>query len=578
MEVLVTITAIGIIGAVAFVATGSVSNVAKGERLRSDVAILNSAIDTYLANGGTLDAATSPEAVLAKLKKQRDGADARRHTGGPSGRMIDPRIVAFPVSASDGQLRAVYDPAAKRFEVAGSGDGVRFGLDPALNERNLSTEFRKAGSVVYAGTDSWVWDDDHALTNPASLPNLTPIPVSSAPADSPPPSPADPKPVPVPKPDPASSPPADPRTMLAAPTLGPPGGSHPPGAFPLAVTIGNPPAPAAGKVMFATLFNHVRSDWAEYSGQTLLVPRDGSVWAKAVAVDTVNYRDSHEVYGHYAVPSPPKLPQPIFSLPGGAYPRGSFPISISLTNLPAPDLAGALYRINSGPWTAYGGTVAVGKNETLSARYVSKDPDAYRDSADRSDTFYPVATDLSGSVTGLFQNATGGPTLAHEFRDSGAFFSHGDPKINLGGEVVDAGEPNTLRFTPQGFDGVSAGTPFKIGELAYHNGTTFHDSHATGVQLQVSIGLSDPAQAIKFALNFDLVNTENNGDAATSADYVRITNLTQNIGLTIDGVKYTLVLGFGGTDSFGFSTANEFHVYEGATGTGTINGTFMAAP
>ncbi|MCB1085553.1 MAG: choice-of-anchor K domain-containing protein [Verrucomicrobiae bacterium] len=578
IEVMVTVVVIGVVAAIAYVATGNIAGVAKSEKVRSDVASINSAIDIYLANGGSLDGLTSPADILAKMKTQRDSSDARRHTGGPSGRMIDPRIIAVPVAASDSQMRAVYNSAEKRFDLASSGNGFRFELDDSLNELNISNETRKQATVVYSGSDSWVWDYNNSLTNPTNLPNVTKIPTSSAPADTTPPSTL-PPPDPDPEPEPEPAPPVtDPRTQLAAPILNPPGGYYQSNEFPISVTIGNLPAAAIGKVRFATRFNGVWVDWADYAGQTLSVPKDGEVWAQAIAVDTVNYRDSWQAYGYYSKVTPPKLPTPILSLPGGAYARDNFPLSLSLNNVPAPGLADAKYRIDSGAWANYSGPVTVGKNQTFAAQYVTKNSDAYQDSDVRSEYYYPIASNLSGSVSGTFQNASGGPTLVQKITDGGTFFSHGDPTIDLGGEIVDAGEPNTLKFEAAPFSGVAANQAFKIGDLFYHNGTTFNDSHASGVQLNVNIGLADPAQNIQFALNFDLVNTENTGDAQSSADFVRITNLSQNIGLTIDGISYTLQLNFGGTDSFGFSTSNEFHVYEGATGRGTINGTFIAHP
>jgi len=72
------------------------------------------------------------------------------------------------------------------------------------------------------------------------------------------------------------------------------------------------------------------------------------------------------------------------------------------------------------------------------------------------------------------------------------------------------------------------------------------------------------------------VNTENDpDDPAASADYVKIQNLNQNLSLTINDVPYKIALEFGATDSFGFSTKNSFHVYEGASGTGELLGTFL---
>ncbi|HRQ90775.1 MAG TPA: choice-of-anchor K domain-containing protein, partial [Bacteroidia bacterium] len=130
--------------------------------------------------------------------------------------------------------------------------------------------------------------------------------------------------------------------------------------------------------------------------------------------------------------------------------------------------------------------------------------------------------------------------------------------------------------TSTAFSNVPPGQKFKVGDFYYHNGSTYYDSHATGVKLRISIDLPERGQAISFDLNLDLVNTENDpDDAAASADYVRITNLSQNIPLQINGVNYKIVLEFGATDSFGFSNGSQFHVYEGATGQGELLGTFL---
>jgi hypothetical protein len=78
-----------------------------------------------------------------------------------------------------------------------------------------------------------------------------------------------------------------------------------------------------------------------------------------------------------------------------------------------------------------------------------------------------------------------------------------------------------------------------------------------------------------FDLNLALINTPNDpDDANASADYVQITNLSQNIPLQINGVNYRIQLEFGSTDSFGFSNQSQFHVYEGATGQGELLGAF----
>ncbi|MCA9617733.1 MAG: choice-of-anchor K domain-containing protein [Myxococcales bacterium] len=384
-----------------------------------------------------------------------------------------------------------------------------------------------------------------------------------------------PAPAPDPDPDPDPDPtPIDPRTILPSPTLSLPGGYYPKTDFDLSVTIGNAPDPSIGKIIYSI----DNKGWNDYAGETLRIKRDNELRAQAIALDTANYRNSGVTYGFYTIPTPPTLPTPIFNLYGGGYPRQSFPLALSLNNRPDASIANALYRLDKGAWLPYSGPFSVAKNTQVEAQYDSLDKDIYRSSSIRKEYYYPVATDLDGNVTASFHDAKGGKELMAEVTDGGTFFSHGNPQMNLGGEIIDAGEPNTLRIEPHHFSNITHGQSFKLADLYYHNGTTFNDSHATAVQLEMTIALANPNQNITFNLKFDLVNTENSADPNASADCVRLTNLTQNIGLVIDDVNYTLQLQFGGTDSFGFSSFDEFHVYEGATGRGAINATFITRP
>jgi prepilin-type N-terminal cleavage/methylation domain-containing protein len=569
VEVLVTITVLGIIASVAYVATGNISGVARGEKVRTDVATLNSAIDAYLANGGSLDGLTTADEVLAKLKTQRSAADAKRHVGTSTGRMIDPRVITVTVPGSDSHPRATYDPVNKRFDVTTSGQGVRFDVDANLNEMNIPNETRASSAVLYASNDTWVWDFNNGLTNPKNLPNLTQVPVSKAPADT---LPAGAEEEEEEEEEEVVIPPLP---ALPNPKLTPPGGTYAKSGFPMTVTIENM-APTLGTIQLWTRFGGVDSGWQPASsGQTVAVPQYGEVWVQAIPNDPTVYQAS-STYGYYTIPTPPTLPTPILSKAGGFHPSTDFPLSITISNVPDPVAAKAVYQLDAGAWMPYAGSISVAKNQQLRVQFETLNADNYASSAIRTEKYYPMATSLAGSVSGKFQNPAGGPTLKQEIREGGTFFSHGNPTIDLNGEIIDAGEANTLKFDAGTFSGVNSGASFKIGDLFYHNGTTFNDSHATAVELSVRINLSNPNQNIDFTLKLNLVNTENSGDAAESADYVQISNLVQDIALTIDGVNYGLNLEFGGTDSFGFSTSNEFHVYEGATGKGTINGKFVA--
>lgn len=275
-------------------------------------------------------------------------------------------------------------------------------------------------------------------------------------------------------------------------------------------------------------------------------------------------------------PKPPKLPTPNFDKNGGSHPEGDFPLVVTITNVPSPADADPICKIGSGTWEPYTGSITVEMNTTIRAQFVSKNPENYRDSSERSAYYYPVPESLSGQVDGNFHSPSGGANLSYEISGSGDRFTHGDPIFMLDGEPIHSGDPNVLEFGAQSFSEIPPGASFKLGTLTYHNGNSYYDSHATNVKLQIVINLTERGETIGFDLDLDLVNTPNDpDDPQASADYVKITNLQQNIPLQINGVNYKIALGFGATDSFGFSSQSQFHVYEGATGQGELLGTFL---
>ncbi|MEM9017926.1 MAG: choice-of-anchor K domain-containing protein, partial [Verrucomicrobiota bacterium] len=279
-------------------------------------------------------------------------------------------------------------------------------------------------------------------------------------------------------------------------------------------------------------------------------------------------------------PEPPKAPRletPKFNKKDGSHPEDDFPLSVAITNLPPAADADPFFRVGTSSWEPYSGSVSVEMNETLRAYFKSKDTTRYRDSSERHATFHPVPESLSGSVDGDFRNPSGGANLASTISPDGDRFEHGNPTYILDGEPVESGDPNVMKFSGKAFSDVAPGERFKLGDFYYHNGNSYYDSHATTVELHVTISLTDRDQTVGFKLPLELVNTENDpDDPQASADYVKIGNLQQNIGLKINGVSYRIRLGFGATDSFGFSTNSTFHVYEGATGSGELLGTFLA--
>lgn len=492
VELLVTISAIGVIATITALGVSGVNRSAQHNKLNSDVQTLNSAIKMYRANGGDLSGISDSNSVLAKLKSSLSKEDKARHVGAPSGRMVDNRVVAVPVSVDNWKLRANYDASNFRFEVKESGPGVEFALDPNLNELAVTIEKRDGSAVSYAKNASWIWD--HASTK---NPNAA----------------------------------AGPSTFNTKPD----------------VTDSTPGVPTGGG-------SSSGSGSSGGGGSTTSPPP-----------------------GPPKPPKPPKLATPKFSKSSGAHPEDDFPLSVSITNMPSAADADVIYQIGSGSWQSWSGPVTIQMNENLRAQFMAKDSAAHRDSSQAYANFYPVAGSFSGTADGNFHSPKGGPTLKYTISSDGDRFEHGDPVFVLDGEPINSGETNTLNFTAKSFASVPPDQKFKLGDLFYHNGSSYYDSHATNVQLAMVIEMPDRGETVTFNLNLDLVNTENDpDDANASADYVRITNLQQNIGLKINGISYQMRLEFGATDSFGFSTNSEFHVYEGATGQGEVLATFIA--
>lgn len=483
IEMTLTIAAIGILATVSSIAVNGVYRNTQHRKVETDVQTLNSAIRVYLSNGGSLDTLSDPNDVLSKLKTTRSKSDKTLHVGAPSGRLIDPRITATPVTGDSWKLRAVYQANENHFETVSTGDGVEFVLDENLAESAAVIETRSHGAVNYAKNSGWVWDHG-ATVNPNAPKGPNTFATNPGIQDSTPGTPV----------TPPTPPPTDPGT---GPT---------------------PPAP----------------------------------------------------------PQIPQLPTPQFDKVAGAHPEKDFPLMVGITNTPSSDIAKIIYQLGTGNWTSYTGPVSVPMNTQLKAQFLTKDTANYRDSSEKSSYYYPVPESLSGDVDGNFHSPVGGPTLSYEITNSDDRFAHGNPVYVLDGEPINSGEPNVLTFNGKGFSNIPPGQKFSLGEFFYHNGSSFYDSHATGVALRIQLNLPDRGAVINFNLNLDLINTENDpDDAQASADYVKITNLTQNIPLQINGVNYRIQLEFGSTDSFGFSSKSQFHVYEGATGRGELLGTFL---
>lgn len=157
------------------VATG-VRESSRENKLESDVASINNAVQLYRSSGGTNNLGTDISAIIARLKTRADSASASR-TIGMKDNFLDMRVEPVyqtTAEAATSQLRAVWNSSQQIFVTARAGGvGVKeFRLNPALAAEAPETEVRTA-SLEGATATRWVWDYT-APTNAAVASVLSP--------------------------------------------------------------------------------------------------------------------------------------------------------------------------------------------------------------------------------------------------------------------------------------------------------------------------------------------------------------------------------------------------------------------
>lgn len=121
---------------------------------------------------------------------------------------------------------------------------------------------------------------------------------------------------------------------------------------------------------------------------------------------------------------------------------------------------------------------------------------------------------------------------------------------------------------------------FVLGSLTYFNGTIKSSTGAKTVDLDVSLDFSAPAGISgQFTFDLELINTNNSGDAISSADIVNIDNNAIYNYFSYGGIDYTLeFLGFGTLTGEGFSVNKSFSVIENESAQIDLIGRITSSP
>lgn len=275
VEALVAVTVLGLLSSIGFVSYRGLRANADERKLEQDVAVINSAIDTYLSAGGSLDDVGTEEAVLEKLKTTADAESADRVLG-LKGPFIDPRTTIVRQTAGEAEstsLRAYFDGDGEpRFYTANAGaGGVRaFVLEDAVI--SAATGEGRSPVLAQATEDAWVWDyTDRAPT--AQDPFSAPRPEDTGPSTNV----------------------GQAVLPLSPPTFSPEGGARELSQYPLSVNLINPndanPAigPRASRIYYS--IGSPNGPFLLFSTPIQVAP-ETEIWALCVSLDPSRYSNS----------------------------------------------------------------------------------------------------------------------------------------------------------------------------------------------------------------------------------------------------------------------------------------------
>ena len=582
VEVLITVSVIGVLASIAYVAIGDVTSVSKDQKLSSDTDALNRAVQVYLASGGSLDNAKTPADVIAKLKTAVSSADASKMIG-MSSQLIDPRLSYKPAEKGVG---VVWDATKNQFVAGQQGQGAveKFILDESLAEVGPGEDTRDS-AMKYASESAWIWDySDRDL--PTSITEATLIPLASAPPSTVPPMSTTTAAAAV-SPPPAPTGPTPPvNGTLAPPRFSLPGGKYALQNYDLPVALTNSNPSGSSKIVYALDFG----SWFDYTSPIILPP-GVTLSAQSVAL-TSDWADSPKKDQLYDA-DPAKLNPPLISSSKdsfGYFSGGTIQVTMSNPNPTGTSMI--QYRLNGGAWQTYTGGFNLKRNDYPSGVYIesqaiSSGSSYWLSSITSTKNLNQSPIDLVGTTEGYFHNPTGGAGMITNLSALGvsesSYFDWGDDVLRVGDTRPAA--RSSLSLDGISFANINEGERFQIGTFDYFNGSTYafdtlgRDTQVNTLKLGLDIAMNAGGFAIDTRFDFDLslINTQNIEDPLNpwpDADYVRINTPVSTNQLVINGSTYEFQIEFGETTADGFSQFDEFHVLEWASASSKLYGTF----
>ncbi len=575
---LITVAMVGVLATIGTITTSHVVSKTREQKLYSDVETLNRSVAAYIASGGDLSGAESPEEVLSLMKRKFANASRLPGLGGSK---IDERLSFTYQTAEEaarGGLRAYWRAGSQRFVLveSGAGGGIKgFVLSdsaPALPAAGPETEGPESKTpFLYAGESTWVWDYTDAVAPVLSGPSD--IPVGEIPDSSPPPAAL------------PAAPPASPTTLLAPPGFSLATGAYPITSFDLPLSLHNPNPVGSSDLYYSVNFGN----WLLYTSSIRVAP--GSVVAAQAIATSSLYRNS------------PRADQNYTALPVGLLPPVITPsrpkfglfvdreLTVTLTDVNSTSISRLEYRIGDGPWRSYSGPFTLNRDSHPSGAFVQArampvDPNYLASTATLRTLGVEVAS-ITGTVAGSFSNPIGENNMITSLLPGGVsnHFAWGRDYLLPGeklasGVLLESLKQSSLEFAGSSFNGITSDERFELGGLTYYNGTIISGTGANTVSFSTDLTflMNGVSQKASFAFDFELINVVNQNDLNNpwaDADYVRLANPVASQILDFNGIQYRFQLEFGNSTPNGISLFDEFHVLEGHSATTKVYGTLV---
>jgi uncharacterized delta-60 repeat protein/prepilin-type N-terminal cleavage/methylation domain-containing protein len=273
LEVMICIAALAVVAIISFSGVTEMRTSVNSNKLKQDVAVVNTAVRMYLTHGGEIGTLSSPQAIIDKLKTVTT-EDNYKQISGLRESMVDSRLEVVMQSekaAATGVARALWDAKKERFVIALGGERGIAGF--RLQENSTPVEpvaENREVSLKLAKNSTWVWDyfdSSNGLPQRFGLANVNP-----------------------------ATPPSYevPNTTPGPLALNPPSFSADGGVYELAdfnnfqVKLSNPNPSGSSQVFYSK----DGSNWHAYSGQTFNLNPGDAMQAFSASLDAYAWGDS----------------------------------------------------------------------------------------------------------------------------------------------------------------------------------------------------------------------------------------------------------------------------------------------